>query len=93
MTSKPELCDICHEPITPLGGVVVTVKTEPIEESAVYSPDFRSTDFMILCRKNYHTEDEFIVAGYLPPEWVRRLLDLQETGYNQANDFAYDGSW
>ena len=89
MTSMPELCDICHEPITPFGGAAVTVKTEPTGESAVCSPDFRSTDFIILCRKNYHTEDDFIIAGYLPPEWVRSLLDLQGTGYSQANDLAY----
>jgi hypothetical protein len=79
MSCKLKLCDVCHEPITPLGGVAITMKTGPVEDTAVYNTDFPSTDFMILCRKNYHTDDEFIAAGYLPPEWVRSLPDLLGT--------------
>jgi hypothetical protein len=79
MTRKQKLCEICHEPITQFGGVAMTMKTEPVDDIAVYNADFPSTDFVVVCQKNYHTDDEFIAAGYLPPEWVRSLLDLQET--------------
>lgn len=78
MTRKQELCEICHQPITQLGGVAMTMKTGPVDDTAICQADYPAADFMVLCRKNYHTEDEFIAAGYLPPEWVRSLLDLQE---------------
>jgi hypothetical protein len=79
MTRKQKLCDICQEPITQLGRVAMTMKTEPVDDPAIYYTDYPEPDFMIVCQKNYHTDDEFIAAGYLPPEWVRGLLDLQET--------------
>ena len=79
MTRKQKLCDICHEPITQLGRAAMTMKIEPVDDRAICNPDFPAADFMTLCQKNYHTDEEFIAAGYLPPEWVRGLLDLQET--------------
>lgn len=82
MTRKQKLCDICHKPITQLGGAVMTIKTEPVDDPALYNADYPTTDCVVLCHKNYHTNDEFIAAGYLPPEWVRSLLDLQETRCN-----------
>jgi hypothetical protein len=74
MSSKPVLCDVCHEPITPLGGVAITIKTEPIRDAALYSERISSTDFIVLCRMGYHSDDEFLSAGYLPPEWVPSML-------------------
>jgi hypothetical protein len=79
MTRKQKLCDICHQPIRQLGGVAMTMRTEPVENTAACNADIPAADFMLLCQSNYHTDDEFIAEGYLPPEWVRRLLDLQET--------------
>jgi hypothetical protein len=74
MSSKPVLCDICHEPITALGGAAITIKTEPVRDATLYSEGFSSTDFIVLCRMGHHTDDEFLNAGYLPPEWVRSML-------------------
>ena len=74
MTGKPALCDVCHEPITPFGGVAITIKTEPVRDAALYSEAFCSTDFIVLCRMGHHTDDEFLSAGYLPPEWVPSML-------------------
>ncbi len=74
MSSKQGLCDICHEPITPLGGAAVTIKTEPVLDAELYREGFGSTDFIVLCRMGHHTDDEFLSAGYLPPEWVRSML-------------------
>jgi hypothetical protein len=79
MTRRQKLCDICHEPIAQLGRAAMTMKTEPVDDTAVCNADYPAADFIVLCQKSYHTDDEFIAAGYLPPEWVRGLLDLQET--------------
>jgi hypothetical protein len=74
MSSKPVLCDVCHESITALGGVAITIKTEPVRDAAPYSEGFSSTDFIVLCRMGRHSDDEFLSAGYLPPEWVPSML-------------------
>jgi hypothetical protein len=74
MSSKPVLCDVCNEPITPLGGVAITIKTDPVLDAALYSEGFSSTDFIVLCRMGHHSDDEFLSAGYLPPEWVPSML-------------------
>jgi hypothetical protein len=73
MSSKPVLCDVCHEPITPLGGVAITIKTEPVRDAALYSEGFSSTDFIVLCQMGYHSDDEFLSAGFVPPAWVRGM--------------------
>jgi hypothetical protein len=72
--SKPVFCDVCQEPLTPLGGAAITIKTEPVRDAALYSEGFSSTDFIALCRMGYHSDDEFLNAGYLPPESVRGML-------------------
>jgi hypothetical protein len=78
MTRKQKLCEICYQPITQLGGVAMTMKAGPVDGMVISDTDFPGADFIVLCQKNYHTDDEFIAAGYLPPEWVRSLLDLHE---------------
>ncbi len=79
MIRKQKLCDICHEPMTQFGGVAMTMKTGPVDDTEICNADLPITDFMVLCQKNHHSDDEFIAARYLPPEWVRSLLDRQET--------------
>lgn len=79
MIRKQKPCDICHETITQLGGVAITMKTGPVGGTEIYNVDHPITDFIVLCQKNHHADDEFIAARYLPPGWVRSLLDVEET--------------